>query len=68
MSSTELYDSLLTEVATMDRARLAEQLMRFPGSVRLDFSADYLESCDTDQLRHLLLAALWRSGVKSLQH
>jgi hypothetical protein len=65
MSSAELYDSLLVEVAEMEREEMITQLTRFPGDLRLDFSRDYLEGCQTDQLRHLLLAALWRSGVKS---
>ncbi len=66
MSSAELYDSLLVEVAELDREQMIARLTRFPGDLRLDFSKDYLEGCQTDQLRHLLLAALWRSGVKSL--
>jgi hypothetical protein len=66
MSSSELYESLLVEVAEMGREQMIAQLARFPGNVRLDFSEDYLEGCGTDQLRHLLLAAMWRSGVKAM--
>ena len=48
----------------MDREELISRLSRFPGNLRLDFSEDYLESCDTDQLRHVLMAALWRCELK----
>ncbi len=67
MSSTELYESLLLEVAALSRADIIERLARFPGHLRLDFSQDYLDSCGTDQLRHLLLAALWRDASRAVE-
>ncbi len=67
MSSTELYESLLLEVAALSRADMIERLARFPGHLRLDFSQDYLDSCGTDQLRHLLLAALWRDASRAVE-
>jgi hypothetical protein len=67
MSSAEIYEALLLEVATLSRADMIARLARFPGHLRLDFSQDYLDSCETDQLRHLLLAALWRDASRELQ-
>ncbi len=64
MSSAELYDSLVVQVATLPRAAMIDRLARFPGQLRLDFSQDYLNGCETDQLRHLLLAALWRDASR----
>jgi len=56
----ELYESILTDVASLDRSALAHDLGHFPGSPPLDFTEDYLSNCTTDQMRHLLAAALWR--------
>ena len=64
MSAREIYENLLVEVATMQRAELIEQLSHFPGKLQLDFSPAYLEACATDRLRHLLTAALWRCRVR----
>ena len=65
MSSTETYESFLVQVATLDRAALIARLSQFQGNLRLDFSPEYLATCPTDHLRHLLLAALWRCEMKS---
>ncbi len=65
MSSTEIYESLLQQVVSLDRSGMIERLQHFPGDLRLDFSEEYLRSCDSDRLRHLLLAALWRCQMKS---
>jgi hypothetical protein len=64
MSSTEVYESLLVEIASMSRGELIEQLTHFSGDLPLDFSEDYLNGCQTDRLRHLLTAALWRCRTK----
>jgi hypothetical protein len=59
-----LYESLIQEVCGLDRSIMIERLADFSGDLRLDFSRAYLESCDTERLRHLLLAALWRCRSK----
>lgn len=64
MRSPDIYESLLQEVCGLDRAAVIERLSRFPGDLRLDFSLDYLQGCNTEHLRHLLLAALWRCHTK----
>ena len=66
MTGREVYESLVEEVCMLNRVDMIEQLMHFPGNVRLDFTEDYLHSCDTDYLRHLLLAALWRCHMKAV--
>lgn len=67
MSSAETYESFLVQVASLDRAALIARLAQFSGDLRLDFSPEYLATCQTDQLRHLLLAAMWRCEMKSQQ-
>jgi len=64
MSSVELYESLIAEVCELDRANLIERLAHFTGNVRLDFTEEFLARCDNEKLRHLLLAAEWRSRCK----
>jgi hypothetical protein len=64
VASSELYESLLQEVCGLERAAVIERLSRFPGDLRLDFSPDYLQGCDTERLRHLLLAAMWSCRLK----
>ena len=66
MSSSELYESLMLQVAGLPREDMIQRLARFSGQVRLDFSQDYLDGCDTDQLRHLLLAAMWRDASREM--
>jgi len=65
MSSAETYESFLVQVAELDRNALIARLSQFQGNLRLDFSPDFLATCDTDRLRHFLLAALWRCEMKS---
>ncbi len=65
MSSSETYESFLVQVASLDRDTLIARLSQFQGNLRLDFSPDYLATCSTDRLRHLLIAALWRCEMKS---
>jgi hypothetical protein len=65
MSSTQTYEAFLVQVASLDRDALIARLSQFPGNLRLDFSPEFLTTCPTDQLRHLLLAALWRCEMKS---
>jgi hypothetical protein len=67
MSSIEVYESLIAEVYGLERAAMIERLAHFPGNLRLDFTEDFLTRCDDDRLRHLLLAAEWRSRCKALQ-
>ena len=66
MSSREVYEALLVEVCGLERAELLERLTHFRGALPLDFSAEYLAGCDTDRMRHLLVAAMWRCFVKQI--
>jgi hypothetical protein len=43
---------------------MIDRLSRFHGNLHLDFSSEFLRTCETDQLRHLLVAALWRCEMK----
>ncbi len=66
MRNAEEYEAIASEVCELDRAELLERLTHFDGALPLDFSAEYLEQCATDQMRHILVAALWRCRVREL--
>lgn len=65
MSSRAVYEAVVQEVCELDRAELSDRLAHFSGDIPLDFSPDFLACCDTDRLRHLLVAALWRCRMKA---
>jgi len=51
-------DRLARELALLDRDELKPRLLRFRSPTRLDFTPEYLDSLSTEQLRHLLMAAM----------
>ena len=65
MTSSQLYESLITEICVLERETLIERLCHFDGDLRLDFPQTYLATCATEYLRHLLLAAEWRCRMKA---
>ncbi len=64
MTSAQVYESLVSEVGGLDREPMIGRLVGFEGAVRLDFTREYLEGTGTEEIRHLLLAALWRCRVR----
>ncbi len=64
MGSEQLYESLVHEIFGLDRATMIERLTHFDGDLALDFSEEFLNGCDTDRIRHLLMAAVWRCRMK----
>jgi hypothetical protein len=68
MKNADDYEAIAAEVCRLDRASLIDQLIHFDGQLHLDFSPEYLESCPTDRMRHILVAALWRCRVKTLNN
>jgi hypothetical protein len=64
MTQTDIYEGLVQDVCVLDRATVIERLAHFKGNLQLDFSPAFLHSCDTDRLRHMLLAALWACRLK----
>ena len=67
MSNTEVYESLMTVVCALDRRALIERLTHFPGELPLDFTEDFLSQCETEKLRHVLLAAEWRARCRAVK-
>jgi len=61
MVAVDVYERVITEVCGLDRSEMIERLAHFQGRIPLDFSYDFLQNCDTEKLRHLLAAALWRN-------
>jgi len=45
------------EIAELSREEVIKSLLNFPGTFKFDFTREYLQGLDTDQLRHMLLAA-----------
>ena len=64
MTSAQVYESLVSEIGGMERAAMVERLLHFEGPVRLDFTQEYLEGRETEYLRHLLMAAMWRAQMR----
>ena len=58
MSPRANVDQLARELASMSREELKPRILRFKSRTRLDFTPDYLDSLTTEQLRHILLAAM----------
>jgi hypothetical protein len=55
------------ELAPLDRQALIVRLTTVHPGLPLDFSRDFLNRCETDRLRHLLLAAEWRCRLKAAE-
>jgi hypothetical protein len=53
------YEIIAAEVCSLNREELLQQLCAFEGPVKLDFTAEFLSSCSTDRIRHVLAAAIW---------
>jgi hypothetical protein len=66
-NSSQVYDALIVELAPLDRPALIVRLTAIHPGLPLDFSRDFLNACDTERLRHLVLAAEWRCRLKSVQ-
>ncbi len=60
MSETHRVDPdvLAAQLATLSRDEIKPRLLDFPSRTRLDFTEDFLEELSTEQLRHILLAAI----------
>ena len=57
MVSIKAEQRLAQEIAEMTRLQIIYQLTHFEGSVRLDFTEEFLAQRSREQLGHILLAA-----------
>ena len=57
MSANFSFEKTCSKVASMNKQEVIRQLLNFDGSIKMDFSVNYLEKLSTDRLRHILLAA-----------
>ncbi len=48
---------VLERIQGMSREALMEELLNFRGSLRLDFTREFLDKLSDEKLRHVLLAA-----------
>ncbi len=51
-------DRLAAELASLEREQIKPQILNFRSRTRLDFTEEFLDRLTTDQLRHVLLAAM----------
>lgn len=58
MTPDIMFEQYCAYVTTLNKIELMDRLLHFDGPIKLDFTAEYLESLDTDKLRHILLAAV----------
>ena len=49
---------LVAELSGLTREELTPRLLAFPSRTHLDFTREFLDAQSTEQLRHILLAAL----------
>ncbi len=61
-------DAMIARIAELSRGDVKRHLLDFT-ALRLDFTEDYLESLATEQLRHVLVAAVFqvRRSVESVR-
>jgi hypothetical protein len=57
MSADISFEKMCSKIASMNKREVIRRLLNFDRSMKLDFTADYLEKLSTDRLRHILLAA-----------
>lgn len=53
------------QIAEMSREELICNLLDFPGTFKFDFTREYLQTLETEQLRHMLLAAYMHAHAKN---
>ena len=53
------------DLGVMTRAQVVDELMNFPGAVRLDFTDRFVANRSLDQLKHILAAARMHISIKS---
>jgi hypothetical protein len=61
MLQAQQVEELIELVSAMDRESLIQQFHTYRASFPVDFTPDYLESQDVEQLRHLFLAMCLQS-------
>jgi hypothetical protein len=62
---TTSSSSTLSEIAALPREELLARLIHFHGKFTFDFSEAYLSLKSTEELRHILLAALKHAASES---
>ncbi len=53
------------DLAVMTRTQVVDELMNFPGAVRLDFNHEFVANQSLGQLKHILAAARMHISLKS---
>ena len=55
------------KIAELSREELIVSLRNFPGTFKFDFTVNYLQTVNTDQLRHMLMAAYMHAYARERQ-
>lgn len=64
MSANWSFEKLCSDISDMSKAEVKNRLLHFHGSLKLDFTDDFLEKQPLDKLRHILLSVLMLDGRK----
>ena len=64
MAADFSFENMCSKIASMGKREVIRRLLNFDGSIKMDFSLDYLQGLSTDRLRHILLAAVVTSKRK----
>ncbi len=65
-SKLQVFETIAADVCVLDRSAVIDALTHF-ASFPLDLSDEYLATCPTEKLRHLLAAALWRAHTRPVE-
>jgi len=58
VDSHSYFERTVALIATLSRDELKSRLKDFQGSIKLDFTDDYLDTVSLDRLRHIVLAVV----------
>lgn len=57
MSSDLSIEKTCSKIASMSKSEVIRRLMNFKGPIKMDYTKGYLETLNTERLRHILFAA-----------
>lgn len=57
MASVRTVNKTDIKIASLDKTELIAHILDFDGKFKFDFTRDYLETLDVNNLRHILSAA-----------
>lgn len=62
------FEQHCSYITSLSKAEITERLLYFEGPIKMDFTREYLDSLNIDNLRHILLAAMMMVERKKVAH